>query len=598
MNIIVNGAQGHMGKILIERINRQDDLNLIGEFDPVANPMATSLLPDCDNRIVIDFSHPDATEALLEVCVENNLPLVIATTGQTPEQKALIEEASKKIPLLISGNMSLGIALLSGLVSKAASTFPMGDIEIVETHHTRKADAPSGTALLLAESAKRARPELEINLGRKGMRKREKNEIGINSVRRGNIVGIHEVMLSTDSETITLKHEAHDRGLFADGAIAAARFLLDKAPGLYSIYNLEEQEKESKCEQSCCSKESQEHSKLPIRVAIVGYGNLGQGVKVAVKQARDMELVGIFSRRLDPSESGKTPSHNLPQSKAGTPMFPYTELLNQRESIDVVVNCGGSATDLPWMTPEIARNFNVVDSFDTHANILEHASNVGDVAEEAGTTAVISAGWDPGLFSLSRLYANAALPQGQDYTFWGRGVSQGHSDAIRRVEGVVDARQYTVPIQAALDQVLAGENPILTTGDKHLRECYVVAEEGADKERIEQEIKTMPNYFDEYETVVNFITMEDLMKNHSGLPHGGQVIRTGKTGLSGEFKNTIQYSLELDSNPYFTGSVLCACARAAYRMNATGLTGCKTLFDIPPAMLLPESREEIIGHLL
>ena len=592
MNVIVNGAQGHMGQVLIGKIKENENPNLVAEFDPVGNPMTTSALPDCNDCVVIDFSHPDATEALLSVCKENHLPLGIATTGQSAEQKALIEEASKEIPILISGNMSLGIALLSGLVNKAASTFPDGDIEIVETHHTRKVDAPSGTALLLAESAKKARPNLEVNLGRSGMSKRDKNEIGINSVRRGNIVGIHEVTVSTNSETITLKHEAHDRGLFADGAIVAAKFLATQAPGLYSIYHVESQVGEANQEAS--TKAVAEATSNTIKVAIVGYGNLGRGTESAVKQASDMDLVGVFSRRLKSGED----SDSIPETEAGTPMFPYSELFDRKDEIDVVVICGGSATDLPWMTPEIAASFNVVDSFDTHANILQHSSNVEAAAMSAGTTAVISAGWDPGLFSLSRLYANAALPQGNDYTFWGRGVSQGHSDAIRRIEGVLDARQYTVPIQAAMDRVLAGENPDLTTREKHLRECYVVAEEGADLARIEEEIKTMPNYFDEYDTVVNFISMEELKENHSGLPHGGTVIRSGKTGLSGEYNNTVQYSLTLDSNPYFTGSVLCACARAAYRMNLKGDTGCKTVFDIPPYMLLPESREEIIGHLL
>ena len=327
-----------------------------------------------------------------------------------------------------------------------------------------------------------------------------------------------------------------------------------------------------------------------MNIAIVGYGNLGRGVESAVINAPDMNLVGIYTRR-NPGDVEKNKATD-------TPVFDYKDLINHKENIDVVILCGGSATDLPEMTPEIAKNFCVVDSFDTHANILEHLNNVETEAKAAGTLAVISAGWDPGLFSLSRLYANAALPRGKDYTFWGRGVSQGHSDAIRRIPGVLDARQYTVPIEESLAKVRSGEMPELSTREKHLRECYVVAEAGADLDKIQSEIVNMPNYFADYDTTVTFVSQEELDANHSGMPHAGNVFRTGQLGADGEFNNTIEFSLSLESNPYFTGSILAACGRAVYKMHRAGASGCITLFDIPPIMLLPENREEIIGHML
>lgn len=321
-------------------------------------------------------------------------------------------------------------------------------------------------------------------------------------------------------------------------------------------------------------------------IAIVGYGNLGRGVEAALSQATDMNLVGIFTRR-DPE---------LINTEA--PCFHYSKLQTMKDQIDVAILCGGSATDLPEITPTLAADFNLVDSFDTHANIPQHLEAVDKAAAAAGKTAIISTGWDPGLFSLARLYANAALPEGADYTFWGRGISQGHSDAIRRINGVADARQYTVPIQEAMDKVRAGETPTLTTGEKHIRECYVVAEECADLERIAWEIKTMPNYFKDYETSVTFITAEELAQDHNGMPHGGSVIRSGKTGLNGEYNNTIEFKLDLESNPFFTGSVLVAFARAAARMNQAGNFGAKTVFDVPPILLLPDEREAAIAHLL
>lgn len=327
-----------------------------------------------------------------------------------------------------------------------------------------------------------------------------------------------------------------------------------------------------------------------MNIAIVGYGNLGRGVESAVMNAPDMNLVGIYTRR-NPGDVEKNKATD-------TPVFDYKDLINHKENIDVVILCGGSATDLPEMTPEIAKNFCVVDSFDTHANIPEHLRNVEAKAKAAGTLAVISAGWDPGLFSLSRLYANAALPQGKDYTFWGRGVSQGHSDAIRRIPGVLDARQYTVPIEESLAKVRSGEMPELSTREKHLRECYVVAEEGADLDKIQNEIVNMPNYFADYNTTVTFVSQEELDANHCGMPHAGNVFRTGQLGADDQFNNTIEFSLSLESNPYFTGSILAACGRAVYKMHRAGGSGCLTLFDIPPIMLLPEDREEIIGHML
>lgn len=325
-----------------------------------------------------------------------------------------------------------------------------------------------------------------------------------------------------------------------------------------------------------------------MRIAIAGYGNLGRGVEAAVSKAPDMELVGVFTRR-DP-QSVKVATD--------TPVYAWGDLSAHVDDIDVVVICGGSATDLPQQTPELAKLFCVVDSFDTHANIPQHYANVDAAAREAGTIGVISSGWDPGLFSLARVYANAALPEGADYTFWGRGVSQGHSDAIRRIPGVQDARQYTVPVAEALKAVRAGLNPELTTREKHTRECFVVAEEGADLAAIEQAIVTMPNYFADYDTTVTFISQEELDANHAGLPHGGSVIRSGCTGLNGEFADTIEFSLKLDSNPYFTGSVLASVARAAYRMHQDGQVGARTMLDIPPALLSPLSGEELRAHLL
>ena len=325
-----------------------------------------------------------------------------------------------------------------------------------------------------------------------------------------------------------------------------------------------------------------------MKLAIYGYGNLGRGVECAIKTATDMELFGIFTRRAP--ESVKTIFN--------TPVYSADDILNYKNDIDVVIICGGSATDLPAMTPALAENFCVVDSFDTHAKIPEHFEKVDEAAKKGGNLALISGGWDPGMFSLARLYSSAILPDGKDYTFWGRGVSQGHSDAIRRIEGVKDARQYTVPIDEALARVRSGENPELATREKHLRECYVVAEEGADLERIENEIKTMPNYFADYDTTVTFITEDELMKNHSGIPHGGFVIRSGFTGACGENRHIIEYSLKLDSNPEFTASVLVAFARAVFKMNSKGENGAITVFDVAPRDLSPLSNEEIRKHLL
>ncbi|MBQ7011632.1 MAG: diaminopimelate dehydrogenase [Clostridia bacterium] len=325
-----------------------------------------------------------------------------------------------------------------------------------------------------------------------------------------------------------------------------------------------------------------------IRTAIVGYGNLGRGAECAVVNSADMELYGVFTRR-DPSTL---------KTLTGCPVYSMDHILDHKDNIDVLIICGGSATDLPVQTPALARHFNVIDSFDTHARIPEHFANVDAAAREGGKCAVISVGWDPGMFSLNRLYAEAVLPNGKDYTFWGKGVSQGHSDAIRRVEGVEDARQYTIPVDAALEAVRSGSCPELSARQKHLRECFVVAKEGADKARIENEIKTMPNYFADYDTTVHFITKEELMRDHAGIPHGGFVIRTGKTGLNGENSHVIEYSLKLDSNPEFTSSVLCAYARAAARLNSEGAVGCKTVLDIAPAYLSPCSGEELRKRLV
>ena len=325
-----------------------------------------------------------------------------------------------------------------------------------------------------------------------------------------------------------------------------------------------------------------------MKIAIYGYGNLGRGVECAVKYNPDMELVGIFTRR-DP-KSVKT--------LTGAPVISADDILNYKSTIDVLVICGGSATDLPVMTPMLAKDFCVIDSFDTHAKINEHFAAVDAACQSGGTVSLISCGWDPGLFSIARLYSNVVLPEGADYTFWGKGISQGHSDAIRRISGVVDARQYTIPVESAMSAVRAGERPALSTREKHRRECFVVAEAGADTARIEKEIKTMPNYFADYDTTVHFITKDELLANHSGMPHGGSVIRSGVTGLSGESNHTIEFSLKLDSNPQFTASVLIAYARAIYKMKSRGDVGCKTVFDVAPIDLSPLSPEEIRAHML
>ena len=328
---------------------------------------------------------------------------------------------------------------------------------------------------------------------------------------------------------------------------------------------------------------------MSIRIGIYGYGNLGRGVESAIRQNPDMELAAVFTRR---------PPENVKIKTVGVPIYHTDTVAEHKDEIDVMIMCGGSATDLPYQTPEMAKLFNVVDSFDTHARIPEHFSNVDASAKAAGKVAVISVGWDPGMFSLNRLYASAVLPDGKDYTFWGKGVSQGHSDAIRRIGGVVDAKQYTIPVDAALDAVRSGSCPQLTTRQKHVRECFVVAADGADKEKIRQEIVTMPNYFADYDTTVHFITKEELDRDHSGIPHGGFVIRTGKTGFNGENNHVIEYSLKLDSNPEFTASVIVAYARAAVKLGKKGECGCMTVLDIPPALLSPESAEALREKLL
>lgn len=325
-----------------------------------------------------------------------------------------------------------------------------------------------------------------------------------------------------------------------------------------------------------------------IRVGIAGYGNLGRGVESALRDAKDMETVGVFTRR-DPA-SVKTAT--------GIPVYAWADAKNMQDKIDVMILCGGSANDLPTQTAELAAYFNVVDSFDTHAKIPEHFEQVDAVSRANGKISVISVGWDPGLFSLNRLYGQAILPNGKDYTFWGKGVSQGHSDAIRRIPGVKDGKQYTIPVESALEKVRNGENPELSTREKHTRECFVVAEDGADKSAIETAIKTMPNYFADYDTTVHFISQEELDRDHSGIPHGGVVFRTGTTGLRGEQKHVVEYKLQLESNPGFTSSVLVAFARAAYRMQKDGLSGCKTIFDIAPSYLHPASPEEQRKNLL
>ena len=327
---------------------------------------------------------------------------------------------------------------------------------------------------------------------------------------------------------------------------------------------------------------------MSIRIGIFGYGNLGRGVECAVSQNSDMELVGVFTRRAP--EAVKTIK--------GAPVYHADKISEMTDKIDVMIICGGSATDLPEQTPAIAELYNCIDSFDTHARIPEHFARVDGVAKKSGKVAVISVGWDPGMFSLNRLLGGAILPNGKDYTFWGKGVSQGHSDAIRRVEGVLDGKQYTIPVEAALDAVRSGANPELTTRQKHIRECFVVAAEGADKKKIEAEIKNMPNYFADYDTTVHFITMEELKRDHSGIPHGGFVIRSGRTGADLENSHIIEYRLKLDSNPEFTSSVLVAYARAAYRMSLEGQSGCKTVLDVPPAYLSSKSGEQLRAELL
>ena len=328
---------------------------------------------------------------------------------------------------------------------------------------------------------------------------------------------------------------------------------------------------------------------MSIRIGIMGYGNLGRGIECAIKQNDDLELVAVFTRRNPETVKILT---------EGVSVCSVDTVTEWKDKIDVLMLCGGSATDLPKQTPEYAKYFNVIDSFDTHARVPEHFANVDASAKAAGKVGIISVGWDPGMFSLNRLYANAILPDGADYTFWGKGVSQGHSDAIRRIEGVKDAKQYTIPVESALEAVRAGKNPELTTRQKHTRECFVVLEEGADAAKVENEIKTMPNYFADYDTTVHFISEEELKANHSGIPHGGFVIRSGKTGWNLENNHVIEYSLKLDSNPEFTSSVLVAYARAAYRLNKEGVSGCKTVFDIAPAYLSPKSGDEIRAHLL
>ncbi len=328
---------------------------------------------------------------------------------------------------------------------------------------------------------------------------------------------------------------------------------------------------------------------MKTRIGILGYGNLGRGVECAVRQNDDMELAAVFTRRNPADVSVLTKSAQVCR---------INDAADWKDKIDVMILCGGSATDLPQQTPEYVKYFNVIDSFDTHARIPEHFANVDAAAKENGHIGIISVGWDPGMFSLNRLYANAILPDGKDYTFWGKGVSQGHSDALRRIAGVKNAKQYTIPVDSALEAVRAGSNPELSTREKHTRECFVVLEEGADAAKIEQEIKTMPNYFADYDTTVHFISEEELLTNHSGIPHGGFVLRSGVTGWEREHKHLIEYSLKLDSNPEFTSSVLIAYARAAHRLASEGQSGCKTVFDIAPAYLSAKSGEELRASML
>ena len=328
---------------------------------------------------------------------------------------------------------------------------------------------------------------------------------------------------------------------------------------------------------------------MSIRIGIFGYGNLGRGVEAAITQNSDMELVAVFTRR---------PPDTLKIRTAGVPVVSASDVVSYTDKIDVMIICGGSATDLPVQTPELTKYFNTVDSFDTHARIPEHFANVDKAAKESGKISVISAGWDPGMFSLNRAYAEAVLPNGHDYTFWGKGVSQGHSDAIRRIEGVLDAKQYTIPVESALERVRNGEDPELSVREKHTRECFVVAKEGADLARIENEIKTMPNYFADYDTTVHFISKEELDRDHAGIPHGGFVIRSGKTGMDLENRHIIEYRLKLDSNPEFTASVIVAYARAAYRLEKEGVCGCKTVLDIAPSYLSAFDGAELRKRLL
>ena len=328
---------------------------------------------------------------------------------------------------------------------------------------------------------------------------------------------------------------------------------------------------------------------MAIRIGIIGYGNLARGVESEISRCPDMELKGVFTRR-DPA--------SLKIKAAGVPVYSINDIKDKTEDFDVMINCGGSATDLPITTPEYASLYNIIDSFDTHARIPEHFKAVDDAARSTGKVAIISAGWDPGMFSLQRLYSNAVLPEGNDYTFWGKGVSQGHSDAIRRIPGVKNGKQYTIPVPEALEAVRSGSNPTLTTRQKHTRECFVVAEEGADKALIEKTIKEMPNYFADYDTTVHFISEEEFKANHSGLNHGGFVFRSGVTGENGCHKHIIEYSLKLDSNPEFTASVILAYARAVYKLSQKGDYGCKTVFDIAPALLSPLSGEELRAKML
>ena len=328
---------------------------------------------------------------------------------------------------------------------------------------------------------------------------------------------------------------------------------------------------------------------MSIRIGIYGYGNLGRGVECAVRQNSDMELVAVFTRRDPETVVIKT---------EGVKVYHHSELGNMTDKIDVLILCGGSATDLPVQTPEMVKLYNVVDSFDTHARIPEHFENVDTAAKMSGKVGIISVGWDPGMFSLNRMYAGAVLPDGKDYTFWGKGVSQGHSDAIRRLDGVADAKQYTIPVEEALEAVRNGENPELSTRQKHIRECFVVAKEGADKAKIENEIKTMPNYFADYDTTVHFVSQEELNRDHSGIPHGGFVIRSGRTGENLQNQHIIEYRLKLDSNPEFTASVIVAYARAAYKLNKLGECGCKTVLDVAPSMLSQKDPKELRKELL